>query len=729
LLGEIVSLNDLGKEILSNVAPVMPEATLAALEWAFADADAETLSKCKHFNRLLRSLAYDSALFERATALLLKVAELEGQEDDDAAKVLVSLGYIYLSGTHATIEQRLKLANGLLRSSSVAMQRLGADVLAATLETDHFSSSYLFEFGARSRDHGYHPKTTAEVAHWFTSAIRVAETVATSSLPSAPLARKAISTSFRGLWSHVERFDDLERIARALARNGFWRDGWITARQTWVYGSKELSPDSVKRLSALEEFLRPKDLVSRVRGIILEAEGGGLDFDDLEDDDAGDYEAAAKRAAAAIENLGKDVAADNDAFKAVLPELMSGGGRLGSFGHALALGADKPRELWDALVHQLGATTNANPHVLSGFITGVQKRDAAEADALLDEALEHPALAKWFPYLQASVVIDDRGVARLHRALELGKASIDRFSHLASGRACEPISGPAFRDLALAIAKEPDGSSVALHMLSMRLHSDRSDNRPPLPETIDTGRALLSTYEFSKKDSPGDRDDHELGSVVKASLAGSEGEAPARLLVRQLKERTSKYEIRAWDYGDTIKALFQVQPEAMLDEFFSGDAKSQQASVGMIERRSRLRQNPLSAVPDSVLLAWCAKEPAARLPLAAAVGMIFKPDSDNMNNDKAPLEWTPLTASLLSQSTDPKATLGQIIQRLYPSGWTGSWATTMESRAKLLDALSVGESADLNKALDDARATLKKQIEASRITETAEDQGRNSRFE
>ena len=479
LLADIANLNDLGKEILNNVAPVMPEETLAALERAFADADAESLSKYKHFHRLLRSLAYEATLFERATALLLKLAELEGQDAAEAAKVLESFGYIYLSGTHATIEQRLMLTDGLLRSAKSALQKLGADVLAATLETDHFSSGYLFEFGARSRDHGYFPKTQADVAHWFTSAIKLAEDVATSNLPAAPLAQKALSTSFRGLWSHVERFDDLERISRTLAGNGFWRDGWIAARQTRLYGSKDLSPDSVKRLSALEEFLRPKDLVNKVRGIVLEAKGGSLDFDELEDDDAGDYVAAAKRAAAAIEDLGKDVATDSEAFKTVLPELMAGGGRVGPFGQALALGAESPREMWNVLVHQFGATPNGNPHVLSGFIAGVQQRDAAEAQALLDEALEHPVLAEWLPYLQGAVVIDDKGVARLHRALELDKAPIDRFSFLAYGRACEPIPGPAFRDLVLSIAQKAGGNSVALRILTMRLHSDRSEKRTP----------------------------------------------------------------------------------------------------------------------------------------------------------------------------------------------------------------------------------------------------------
>lgn len=729
LLDDVANFNELGKDMFNNVAPVMPEAALSVLGRNLKDADAETFAKCKHFVRLLRSLAYEPALFERATTLLTKFAEAEGESesnsDGDASKVVASLCYIYLSGTHATVEQRLRLIDGLLRSPKLGLQGLGASALEAMLETDHFSSSYLFEFGARSRDHGYHPKTGKDIAHWYGSALKFAESFATSEHPAASYVRAAIASSFRGLWGNVARYDDLERISREIAAKDFWREGWIAARQTRIYGSKELSSEALARLSALEEFLRPKDLVNKVRGIVLETKGIGIDFDDdiVEHTPSG-YAAAAARLATAIENLGHDVAADESAFKVLLPELVRGGGKLGPFGHALGSGAANPRELWDALVQQMAVTPSSNPHVLSGFLHGVQKVNVLEADALLDEAIDDPTLAAWFPYLQASVVIDDKGVARLQRALELGKAPIDRFDALAYGRACDPISGPSFRDLALAIAKKPGGHPVALHMVSMRLHADSMDNHKPLPETIETGRALLNAYQLGGRDSRATREDYELGVIVKVCLASNDGAPVVQHLCSTLKDAAARRDIRAYNYGNLVRALFDVHPETMLDGLFVGDEKSVSVGVSVVETLVRFRKHPLDGVSDEKFLAWCDHDPATRYPLAAAVGNLFKQSGDNDAS-----EWTNLASALLKKAPDPQAVLNQIIRRLYPNSWSGSWATKMESHAKLLDQLDVGSKPEMAKAIAEARGRMREQIDTARRKENEEDKERSGKFE
>ena len=96
-------------------------------------------------------------------------------------------------------------------------------------------------------------------------------------------------------------------------------------------------------------------------------------------------------------------------------------------------------------------------------------------------------MAAWFPVLQVSVKIDERALGRLHRALELGKADIKNYYNLAYGRVADGVPGPEFRDLVLAIARKPGGCPVGLMMVSMRLHSDRSDKREPLPEVREAG--------------------------------------------------------------------------------------------------------------------------------------------------------------------------------------------------------------------------------------------------
>jgi hypothetical protein len=47
--------------------------------------------------------------------------------------------------------------------------------------------------------------------------------------------------------------------------------------------------------------------------------------------------------------------------------------------------------------------------------------------------VEEPTLAERFPILQSFSTIDEKAVARLHRALELGRAPITTYYNLAYG--------------------------------------------------------------------------------------------------------------------------------------------------------------------------------------------------------------------------------------------------------------------------------------------------------
>ena len=166
LLSDIAGLTELGRVMFGNVAPVMPDAILWALENTLAEADEVTLGKCRHFIPQLRSLAYEAAHFERAVALLVKFGRLPGDDkaDSEPANTVKSLFTIVLSGTLAPVELRLKVVERLLRSSDAAEQALGVKALAAMLKTSDFSSTYSFEFGARSAATAITPKPARKCA-------------------------------------------------------------------------------------------------------------------------------------------------------------------------------------------------------------------------------------------------------------------------------------------------------------------------------------------------------------------------------------------------------------------------------------------------------------------------------------------------------------------------------------------------------------------------------------
>src|SRR3989442_10385974 len=82
-----------------------------------------------------------------------------------------SLFFIVLSGTHASAEQRAVFLRKLAGSGRSEDRQLVLAALDAMLECNHFTSSYGFEFAARKRDYGFHPRNRTEQFNWFRSVL------------------------------------------------------------------------------------------------------------------------------------------------------------------------------------------------------------------------------------------------------------------------------------------------------------------------------------------------------------------------------------------------------------------------------------------------------------------------------------------------------------------------------------------------------------------------------
>ena len=730
-LGDLVNLDETDRVVLTNIAPVAPEALLAALLSALSVADRGTLQRCGHFVRLLRSLAYDAASFEDALGLLVRLALVQGETGDlgSASAVIESLFTIYLSGTHAPIDMRVRAADALLHSDEPELRALGLRALDALMKTHHFSSSHAFEFGARPRDYGYHPRTPDDVRSWFDNAIKLAGRIALSDSPISEQVRKSIAKAFRGLWGTIGQANELERIARAIGQRSFWREGWIAARETRFFDGKRMDSALKGRLVALEDFLRPKDLCSQVRGLVIGGRNGAFDLGDSEDNGEFEdgleeaYAVRAARTAARIRDLGQDVAVDGDALTELLPELMGASSEIFAFGQALAEAAAYPTEIWGLLTEQLAATDRPGLSLLGGFLVGLQTNDQKTVDDLLDAAVADPVLAVHFPELQSRVAIDARGVERLHRALELGIAPIGAFYSLAHGRSFDGIPDPDFRDLVVAISAHSNGTRAAIEIVGMRVSADKSDRRDSSPEIREAGRILLGEYEFTPNGREA-QDDYRLAIVATYSLVGLDGLPTAKALLRKLIDGAADRTIRAYDYDDLIKSLLQTQPAAVLDELFSGSRFLRKRSKRVLQDIQLLNKPVFDVVPDAVILAWCDRDAAVRYPLATEVVTLFKRPKDG-----EPHEWTPLAAELLAKASDQRRVFAAIVRRLRPWSWSGSLATKLEGRLALLKTLPGSEAPALKALMAEARAYLQSRIDEERLREKNEDRSRNNRFE
>jgi hypothetical protein len=723
-LGNVAQLNPLGRAMFEYVAPAVPEAALVALERACNGPDHEQmLSISRDFVGLLRSFAYDPKLFDRSVALLITFAEVaDDDKHNDAAKVFESLFFIYLSGTHAPIEQRLRVIDALLRSRVPKHQKLGLDALRAVLEAWHFMSAHSFEFGAHSRDFGYRPKTDAELQHWFASALRLVEAFACSHESIASDVREVLGEKFRGLWTKAGIYDDLERISLGISSKLFWREGWISVRETLTYDSKSMDPYVHERLVTLAQRLRPKDLVQKVRSIVLTSKAVGLDLSN-DADHADDPIKAYVHVEKIAEALGKETAQDRESLGQLFPELIGTEGRLWFFGRGLAAGAEEPEAMWKRFVAQLAATKQEkrDVQVFRGFLNGLMDIKPHLANAILDDAVEDEVLAYWFPVLQTSVTIDERGLYRLNRALARGKAPIHMFRRLAWGRVLESVSGADFSRLVSAIANLPDGYDVALEILSMRLHLDKHEKRDHEREVVELGQQLLHQVVFKRNQH---QDDYRLGEIAEGCLTGERGASLARDIGRKLRHAVAKLETSAFDNAHFTQKLLKVQPSAALDAFLAGAEEERRQGIRALQEMSEHQTAPVDGVQESDLFQWCDRDPTTRYPTIAAVATLFhRADKDR------PLDWTKVALGIVERAPDRGAVLKEYVRRFNPRIWSGSHAAVVEARAKLLNQFDGHPDAAVVEYIAKEKIRLAQQIERERQQEYQEDRAKDERFE
>jgi hypothetical protein len=722
LLGDVTTLSDLGRAMFENVAPVLPEEALAALERVGScDAEAATTVWGRHLP-LLRSLAYDPPRFERSAHLLARTATESTNERDskEASDTFVSLFTIHLSGTHATIEQRLCLIDRFLRSGEAKQRSLGLAALDSVLEATHLSSIHQFDFGARSRDYGYYPRTDADVTRWFGATLALIERLALTEGVLKPELGALLARDFRGLWTSAQMYDELEWLSRRFAANGFWREGWTACRETMLFDKNRLTPEAISRLSALEADLRPSNLPERVRAVVLGDRSGGLDLEDIDiDDGAG----AADRLEAIARELGAAVAADDVALAELLPDLVRGGNRAWDFGRGLANASPDLRITWAKLVETLEQVPleQRDVRVLSGFLAELWDRDRELAQSLLDSALNQPALVVFLPALHSAAALDERGMERLKRALTSRQVPIWMYRNLALGRRPDRLAGGDLRELLLLITEQPDGFDVASEILYMRFFLDRSVQREHKPELLEAGRELLKRVTFRKSNH---QSDYHLGGIVKTCLTGSDTGPIAAGIAERLRRAATARETRPVDSDDLLKALLEVQPAAALDALFAGNERDDRAIVGVFDQLGRHRTNPADAISCEALIVWCERDRERRYPLAASI-ITFARRSE----ESGPQIWSEQAKALFASAPDARSILKVFIGRFRPMSWSGSRAVLIEANARLLDDLEPHVSSDLMPFVSEVKAELVREVARLRRCETEEDRAQDEKFE
>ena len=742
MLGRIAELNDISLRILGYIGPVAPEALLNRIEAAvLSSSDFKGMEpgynpQRRSILRLLQLMAYEPNAFERCARLLIQMAEDEADNNnlDSALNMVPRFFQAYLSGTHASLSQRVALMNECIASSTLTRRSLGFKMLSTALDGPPWSGFGVSEFGARPRDYGYEPNYD-ELVEWRSAFIDVIIQLAASGDPELEKpARTILADKFRGIWFQEAMRDKLIDAARTLNVLSPWGEGWKAVRSTVYFDyTKRSDGDDVEQLpdnlAALEKELEPIALIPTIKTYVLSKNHDYWALDaDFDHEDSDKYTAAGKRLEAKALQLGQNFSLSNHVLEELGADLFSIGGmpyRAG-FGRGLARGAHDLRIGWQRLVEQIEKQPDANKDfgVIGGFIEEVDFVDPSLAQKFLDQCAQHPELRQVLVGLHpwGKFTVNDLDRCMKH----LDDPDISPFMY-------EPIlwrdqyaNLPRVRllDLAKRLLNKVSGDDVILDALSMKLHG-----KDESADTLGADFRLIGLAAAIQRIQNSDRDqggtiDYRMEQVIHAALRFDGNDA------RKIEWLDTIFSVIDEHYGyvsgfhKTIATTAASMPEAFLNRIFEGTEEQRQRRQFFINRGG-LRTYPLAKINTSVLIAWCRarNDPFVWPVVAGGINLWSK------NDEQSALTIHETAIELLEASPEPLAVLESFAERITPSSWTGSLANIMQARSRTVSTLSQHERPDIAKAAKVVCEKMKKWVERQKEREIREDSEREQRFE
>jgi hypothetical protein len=711
LLGDVTELNEFRRQMLENIAPINQHAALDSLLRAVECKDFISISNRNraHYAQLLRSLAYESDLFDDAAMALLKFA-LEEPDDykaDSVRGILKSVFYARLSGTLSPPKQRATFVRTLAFSGEEAKQKLALTLLEASLESHFFTSPYNFDFGALRRSYGWYPESVQERYEWYSLFVSIVVDLGKTPTVIGSDARSLLGREFRGLWTNIRLYDVLAKATTELAAIDGWPDGWIGIRNTLHWDKKELDSSSLEALKALDQKLAPRDLLVKIQAEVLSRGPFGADLEDAGEPEPESKSAVAwyDRAREKAEILGKEAAHDEKALVNLVPYLSreKSTDKSWYFGSGVGQAAISPGDILDRAKQVLSTlgTNEVNSLFIQGIVAGWNKQKPLEAAEFLDRALADDIWGGMFPELQMEAGLDDAAHNRLMKCLEMGKTPVWRFNCLGIGRATGLLSLEQIASILSTLARKPEGgTAVAIDVLCRIIHC--IDNKCPeyRSELQAYCSRFISEIDWKLINLDDNKFLYHLETVITFALAGgsphNEAIEAMRNLILFVKSSSKHIPL---NLGKTLLPFFKEYPSEALNACYVQDKNdSYDTTLRMLSIfPEESGETAVSAVTENELIIWCNSSPNDRFIFAAQTCKLLEQSKSNGQTISSTAK------TVLKHAPDKKVVLGLLIDRLV---YCSRSYSTKRERLPLLDQLNCDNEQELQAIIDNAKERI-----------------------
>lgn len=739
LLGRITELDDMSARMLDYIGPVSPEALLDRIEAVLTAPDVKGSEPNDNpytatILHLLQLLAYEASAFERCIRLLIHAADYEEDSGNDSVQNQITPFFqAYLSGTYASLAQRIAIMNECLLSDSAGRSSLGFKMLSTALE-DRWTRFGGNEFGARPRDFGFYPDHD-QLVEWRSAFIDVAVQLGTSGTPDlAGPARQIMANTFRGLWRQPAIRDKLVDAAYTLHAHHPWGEGWKAVRSTINFDHTrrrdsddfEPLPDN---LAALERKLEPHDLIPSIMTYVLSKGAYYWDLDvNFDHSNPNSYHESEMRLESKAFRLGEEFATSDHKLEELGTSLFSNDclPYRAAFGRGVARGVHDLRTGWQQLIEQLDTQPEGykNFLVFDGFIEETAVIDPALVQELLDQCAQHPALRQYLVYLHPRGKFTEIDLNRCMALLDDSDIPPNMYEPILWRDEYADLPRSRVLDLARRLLSRPSGDDVVLEALCMRLHGKEGvvDTLGPDFRQIGLRAAILSLSKDRKNS--GEMSSYHMECVINAALRFDGNEAEKQEWLDTIFSVVDKHYGFVHSFANAIGITVALMHEAFLNRVFNGIEEQQEARLRLI-RDNGYQQSPLAKIDVDVLIAWCRarNDTSVWAPIASGISLWVKEE------EPEGLSMSESALMLLEASPDPAVVLEEFAERVAPSSWSGSRANVMQPRADAIKKLIGHERVEIAEAARTVSAKLAKWIEHEKLREQRDDMEHEQRFE
>ena len=733
-LASISNLDENCARILEYAAPVAPDAVLDRIETLICSPDFAGMPATLNSRRttiliLLTALAYEPGAFDRCIKLLLRVADFEDESNnyDAVGDRVVRFFQAYLSGTHASLDQRLAALRYTLNSNDHRCRKLGFRMLSTALDGPPWSGMGMNDFGARPRDFGFDPDYD-ELVEWYSRFIDIAvEYGMHEDNELARQARQTLAQEFQELWFLPEMREKLVVVALTLNTQCAWVEGWKAVRKTISldYSGQDSEPVPPE-LVHLAEMLAPSDLMDRIKAYVLGQSHYHWSLDEEFDDDEPD--ASEARLVEKAERLGDEFALTNEPIATLGVELFSADYMpyRTAFGRGLASGAVDKQAMWDDLVMALNhvESENCDLAVLAGFIEQLDSEDRPHAQHILDQCLDNPRLRQELVSLHPVTTFDEGDLERCIMALEVPDVKVWMYDKLLWKDPYSSLPAEKLTELATKILAKPNGERVLLHAISMKLHGKDPDDDVLGAEFRRLGLMAATRRLLSNQPDPGGTDNHHMKRVLRASLQFEGNEHDKAVWLDAIFDVVDSKHGHRRLFNDAARQTAELMPNEFLGRVFIDDDERRRGRFNYVERGS-LTTPVLSSTNVETLIAWCKRrnDPKVWKVIAAGLQLWVSTDGDNA------VQLTDAAVRFLEASPVPEDILRTYASKISPWSWSGSRAEIMERRAQSFKVLFQQADPHISALAQEIVAEETKRISNVRQREHRLDEEREQRFE